>query len=220
MGGLFITLEGIEGSGKSTQLEFLKDRFSRHGLPCTFTKEPGGTVLGRGIRTILLEPHPSGERWCPQAELLLFCADRAQHIETTIKPALKAGRIVVSDRFEDSTRAYQGAQGIDGDSLAALRQIILKGLRPDLTLLLDACPEEALSRANSRNSAEAAFSETRFDHETLDFHKRVRDEFLRIASLEPSRFCLIKADEDKECVAGSIWAAVAPKLAAAGFVLR
>jgi dTMP kinase len=219
LGGVLITLEGIEGSGKSTQLSLLKDRLSESGLPFVCSKEPGGTQLGLELRSLLLTSHPSGEKWCPSAEMMLFCADRAQHVEAIVKPALQAGRIVVLDRFEDSTRAYQGAQGIQEETLVLLRQIVLKDLAPDLTLLFDADPEKTLARANARNSSEAGFTETRFDHEALGFHKKVREEFLKIASREPGRFCIIQADESQDGVAAKVWSAVAPKLAEAGFSL-
>jgi dTMP kinase len=219
LGGVLITLEGIEGSGKSTQLGLLRDRLSENGLPFVCSKEPGGTQLGQELRSLLLTSHASGEKWCPTAEMMLFYADRAQHVEAIVKPALKAGRIVALDRFEDSTRAYQGAQGIQEETLGLLRQIVLKDLAPDLTLLFDADPEKTLARANARNSSKDGFTETRFDHEALSFHKKVREEFLKIASREPGRFCIIQADESLERIAAKVWSAVAPKLAAAGFLV-
>lgn len=218
MGGILITLEGIEGSGKSTQLGLLQNKLSEHGLPYICSKEPGGTQLGLELRSLLLKPHPSGEKWCPDAEIMLFYADRAQHVETIIKPALQTGRIVVLDRFEDSTRAYQGAQGIQEETLVLLRQIVLKNLRPDLTLLFDADPKKTLARVDARNRADAGFLETRFDHEALSFHKKVRAEFLKIASREPSRVCIIQADESQKDVAEKVWSVVAPKLITAGFM--
>ena len=126
MQGVFITIEGVEGSGKSTQLLHLSERLRRLGLPLVVTKEPGGTALGREIRRLLLEPHGSGETWCSEAELLLFYADRAQHLETVIRPALAAGKIVLVDRFEDSTRAYQGASGVEAlDQFAVVEDIAI-----------------------------------------------------------------------------------------------
>ncbi|MDR1841965.1 MAG: dTMP kinase [Holophagales bacterium] len=218
MSGVLITLEGIEGSGKSTQMAILADKFSKHKLSYLCSREPGGTQLGGELRSLLLKPHPSGEKWRPDAELLLFYADRAQHLEIIIRPALAAGNVVLLDRFEDSTRAYQGAQGVPEKTLTALRQIVLKELRPDLTLLLDADPAKTLERVNVRNCEEAGFAETRFDQEGLDFHKSVRKGFLKIASDEPDRVRVIRADENIEEVAKNVWSAVASKLRAAGFL--
>jgi len=215
-----ITLEGIEGSGKSTQLGLLKERISKHGLPYVCSKEPGGTILGKELRSLLLEPHSSGKKWCTMAELLLFFADRAQHLEEVVKPALHAGQIVLIDRFEDSTRAYQGAQGIPEEMLSILRQLVMKDFRPNLTLLFDADPIKTLERANSRNSAKNGFAETRFDNEAISFHQSVRQEFLKIAVQEPERIFVIKADEHPEEVAERVWSAVKPKIMAAGFLLE
>jgi len=220
LGGFLITFEGIEGAGKTTQLSFLTDRLSKHGLSCVRSKEPGGTDLGRELRSILLTPLSCGKKWCLEAELLLFYADRAQHVETVIKPALLSGQIVLLDRFEDSTRAYQGAQGISEETLAALRQIVLKDLRPDLTLLFDADPEKMLTRVSSRNRENPDFTETRFDQEALCFHRKVRERFLEIASREPKRVHVIAADGSAEAIADHVWSVVVPELNAAGFLLR
>lgn len=218
MGGILITLEGIEGSGKSTQLRLLKERFSAHRLPYFCSKEPGGTKLGGELRSLLLEPHPSGEKWCLEAELLLFYADRAQHLETIIRPKLLTNQIVVIDRFEDSTRAYQGAQGIPEKVLLLLRQTVLRNLEPDLTLLFDIDPAKSLARANSRNIASLGFAETRFDNEALCFHQKVREAFLNIARQEPDRISTINADQNQKDVSDTVWSAIAPKLVAAGFL--
>jgi len=220
LGGFFITFEGIEGSGKTTQLSILTDRLSKHGLSYLCSKEPGGTDLGKELRSLLLTPRSRGKKWCLEAELLLFYADRAQHVETVIKPALMGGQLVILDRFEDSTRAYQGAQGISEKTLTVLRQIVLKTLRPDLTLLFDAEPEKMLSRANSRNREKPNFTETRFDQESLCFHRKVRKRFLEIASTEPERVCIVAADGSMEAIADNVWSLIVPKLNAAGFSLR
>ncbi|MCL1908174.1 MAG: dTMP kinase [Holophagaceae bacterium] len=217
MNGFFITLEGIEGSGKSTQMSLLDEKLSGLGIPHVCTKEPGGTNLGKELRALLLEPNQSGERWCALAELLLFYADRAQHLEELVKPMLLAGHVVISDRSEDSTRAYQGSLGIPGEKLAMMRQMVLNDLRPDLTLLFDADPEAALARANIRNREDDNFAETRFDNEAIGFHKRVRAEFLKIALEEPGRVQVINANQSHGSVAKDVWSAVAPKLAVAGF---
>jgi dTMP kinase len=213
LGGLLITLEGIEGSGKSTQMRFIHSRLSCLDVPHVCSREPGGTSLCADLRALLLTQHPSGEKWTPLAELLLFSADRAQHIEAVVRPALKDGKVVVLDRFEDSTRAYQGAQGISPSTMSALGQLVLDGLKPDLTLLFDADPEKTLNRAAARNKSRSGFSETRFDAESLTFHKRVREEFLRIAHQEPSRVRIINGEANQETVANDVWTVVSQKLA-------
>jgi len=212
LGGLLITLEGIEGSGKSTQMRFIQSRLSSLGVPHVCSREPGGTDLCADLRALLLSPHSSGERWNPLSELLLFSADRAQHLEILVRPAIRDGKVVVLDRFEDSTRAYQGAQGVPIGAVSALGEIVLDGLKPDLTLLLDADPERTLGRAAARNRSKDGFSETRFDTESLAFHKKVREEFLKIARQEPNRVCIINGEASQETVANDVWAAVAQKL--------
>ncbi len=216
--GVFITIEGVEGSGKSTQIRRLEARLAKCGLPAVFSKEPGGTALGRELRSLLLAPHDSGESWCAQAELLLFYADRAQHLAALIRPSLAGGKIVVVDRFEDSTRAYQGASGVDEDSLRRLRELVLGDFRPDLTLVLDMEPEASLRRVAARNGALGeTFKETRFDGETLAFHRRVRERFQAIARQEPDRVRLVAAESDPDCVEAALWAEIAPRLRRAGF---
>jgi dTMP kinase len=216
--GVFITIEGVEGSGKSTQLLRLSERLRHLGLPMVVSKEPGGTALGRELRRLLLERHPSGETWCSEAELLLFYADRAQHLETLIRPALAEGKIVLVDRFEDSTRAYQGASGVPESSLDRLNELVLRGLKPHLTVMLDMDPEVSLQRVEVRNLALGGeFAETRFDQAELDFHRRVRNRFLVIAQNHPNRVAMIPARNPVDQVEASIWTRVAPLLRSAGF---
>jgi dTMP kinase len=216
--GVFITIEGVEGSGKSTQLLRLSERLRRLGLPVVVSKEPGGTALGSELRRLLLERHASGETWCSEAELLLFYADRAQHLEAVIRPALAEGKIVLVDRFEDSTRAYQGANGVAEASLDRLSELVLRGLKPRLTVLLDMDPEVSLQRVEVRNLAlGGGFAETRFDEAELDFHRRVRNRFLVIAQNHPNRVALIPARNPVDEVEASIWFRVAPLLRSAGF---
>jgi dTMP kinase len=216
--GVFITIEGVEGSGKSTQLLRLSERLRHLGLPLVVSKEPGGTVLGRELRRLLLERHASGEAWCAEAELLLFYADRAQHLETLIRPALAEGKVVLVDRFEDSTRAYQGASGVAESSMDRLNELILRGLKPHLTVMLDMDPEASLQRVEVRNQVLGAeFAETRFDAAELEFHRRVRKRFLAIAQNHPNRVALIPARDLVDQVEASIWARVAPLLRNAGF---
>ena len=218
MQGVFITIEGVEGSGKSTQLLRLSERLRHLGLPVLVSKEPGGTTLGRELRRLLLERHPSGETWSSDAELLLFYADRAQHLEKVIRPSLAEGKILLVDRFEDSSRAYQGASGVAESALDRLSDLVLRGLRPHLTVLLDVDPEVSLQRVEVRNlSYGAEFSETRFDEAELDFHRRVRNRFLVIAQNHPNRVVLIPARDPVDLVETAIWARVAPLLRSAGF---
>ncbi len=217
MAGLLITMEGVEGSGKSTQIQRLADRLRSCGVPLELSKEPGGTPLCLELRALLLEPHASGETWAAQAELLLFYADRAQHLARCIRPALEAGRVVLLDRFDDSTRAYQGAQGIPEPMLDRLGELVLGAQKPDLTLLLDLDPAASLVRVAARNGQAEGFRETRFDGEALAFHREVRRRFLAIAAREPLRVALIPAGLDADGVAAAVWARVAPALAAAGF---
>jgi dTMP kinase len=216
--GVFITIEGVEGSGKSTQVLRLSERLRRLGLPLVVSKEPGGTALGRELRRLLLERHPSGETWCAEAELLLFYADRAQHLESVIRPSLAEAKIVLLDRFEDSTRAYQGASGVAETSLDRLNDLVLRGLKPHLTVMLDMDPEVSLQRVEVRNlSMGAEFAETRFDEAELEFHRRVRHRFLAIAQNHPNRVALIPARDPVDQVEAVIWARVAPLLRSAGF---
>ena len=217
LAGLLITMEGVEGSGKSTQIQRLAARLRRSGVPVEVSKEPGGTVLGREIRALLLEPHPSGETWAPKAELMLFYADRAQHVARFIAPMMEAGKVVLLDRFDDSTRAYQGAQGIGDTVLERLSEVVLGRLKPSLTLLLDVDPEASLVRVAARNGAEAGFKETRFDDETLDFHRRVRSRFLVIAQKEPQRVVVVSARESADKVEEAVWTKVAPLMRTAGY---
>jgi dTMP kinase len=218
--GVLITIEGVEGSGKSTQLLRLSERLRHLGVPLVVSKEPGGTSLGRELRRLLLERHPSGETWCPDAELLLFYADRAQHLERVIRPALEAGRVVLIDRFEDSTRAYQGASGVPESALDRLSELVLRRLKPHLTVLLDMDPEVSLQRVEVRNlSLGPEFAETRFDEAALDFHRRVRNRFLAIAQGDPNRVALIPARDPVDQVEKTIWTRVAPLLRGAGFGL-
>lgn len=218
MKGVLITMEGVEGSGKSTQLLRLSERLRALGFPLTVSKEPGGTILGLDLRRLILEPHPSGETWCPESELLLFYADRAQHLAQVVRPALEAGRVVLVDRFEDSTRAYQGAQGVADTALDRLHDLVVGRLRPHLTLLLDLAPEQSLQRVVVRNlTLGEEFTESRFDNEHLDFHRKVRARFLAIAKADPQRVVVIPARNTPDRVAADIWSRVTPLLRNAGF---
>lgn len=182
--GKFITLEGGEGLGKSTNLGFVKERLEQRGLTVVVTREPGGTPLGEQVRSILL----SGGKVSAAAELLLMFAARAQHLEDVIRPALERGCWVVSDRFTDASYAYQGAgRGIAPSVIAAMEAFVQAGLQPDLTLLFDAPVELGLARAKRRSEAD------RFESEDLDFFQRIRTAYLARASEAPQRIRLIDA---------------------------
>lgn len=189
MKGRFITFEGIDGSGKSTQLGLLQSALSARGLDIVRTLEPGGTALGRKLREAFLE---TDEAVTPMAELLLFAADRAQHVNFLIKPAMTDGKIVISDRYADATVAYQGAgRGFDADVIRSVIDLATGGLRPDLTLFYDLPVDVAIARASNRNGEEA--KNNRMDAETHDFYERVRSKYLEIAAREPERFKVIDA---------------------------
>jgi dTMP kinase len=199
----FITFEGVEGSGKSTQLALLAERLSARGARVRRTREPGGTALGERLRAILLDPQRRDLD--PVAEFLLFEADRRQHVREVIRPALEAGAWVLCDRFSDSTEAYQTAgRGLDADWVAAVDARVRDGLVPDLTLLLDVGPLTGLARARRRDE-----SDGRFEAEDLAFHERVSLAFHAIARREPSRVVVVDSREDKASVAERAWAAVA-----------
>jgi dTMP kinase len=187
--GKFITFEGIDGSGKSTQMRMLAGELLRSGIEVIVTCEPGGTPLGRGLREAFLETR---ETVAPMAELLSFAADRAQHVEFLIKPALAEGKIVISDRYADATFAYQGAgRGFDEDKVNQVIELATGGLRPDLTLFFDITVEEALRRMADRD--ENHTKKNRMDEETGEFYTRVREAYLGIARREPERFRVIEA---------------------------
>ncbi|MGM0454008.1 MAG: dTMP kinase [Thermodesulfobacteriota bacterium] len=205
---LFVTLEGIEGSGKSTQMCHLARYFEDRGRCCVVTKEPGGTVIGEKIRRILLDPDHRGLD--AMAELLLYTADRAQHVSECIRPALTAGKTVICDRFLDSTVVYQGAaRGIDADTILEINRRVLAGIAPDVTFLLDLPPEIGLSRAwKEIDSGGRDRGQSRFEQERIQFHEKVRQGYQRIAAEAPERFCVIDASRDAEAV----WAEMAGQL--------
>ena len=189
MRGKFISFEGIDGSGKSTQARLLAGELRLKGYNVLTTMEPGGTPLGRRLREAFLETE---ENVAPLAELLLFAADRAQHVEFLVKPALEEGKIVISDRFADATVAYQGTgRGFPEKTINQIVNLATGGLKPDLTLFFDLPIEKAILRAKSRDDNETV--RNRMDSETTDFYKRVRDAYLKIAEKEPKRFRVIEA---------------------------
>lgn len=190
MSGKFITFEGIDGSGKSTQLRMLASELRVRGFEVLTTMEPGGTPLGRRLRAAFLETE---ENVAPIAELLLFAADRAQHVNFLIKPALAEGKIVISDRYADATFAYQGAgRGFSEETVNAVIKLATDGLKPDLTLFFDVPVEKAIMRTNARTDEET--QKNRMDSETIEFYERVRTAYLGIAEREPERFIIIDGD--------------------------
>jgi dTMP kinase len=188
--GWFITFEGGEGTGKSTQLALLDEWLRTLGHSTVLTREPGGTALAEAIRTLLLDPElePDG-----LSEIFLLEASRRDHVERVIRPALEVGAVVLCDRFTDSSLVYQGVvRGLGWDEVAALNRLATGGLEPDLTLVFDMDPEKALDRARSRNSAGTA-RESRLDDEPADFHRSVREGFLELARREPDRVRVVDA---------------------------
>ncbi|MGL4729326.1 MAG: dTMP kinase [Bosea sp. (in: a-proteobacteria)] len=187
--GVFITLEGGEGVGKSTLAKGLAAHFTKAGREVLLTREPGGTPLAEELRDVILKGE--AKKAGPFAEAMLFSAARIDHIDKLIRPSLNAGRIVICDRFADSTRAYQGALGrMDRGLLTALERVTLNGIKPDLTLMLDLPAEEGLARAKARRGE----GETdRFEAERIGFHRRLRQAFLDIAASEPERCVVINA---------------------------
>lgn len=205
MPGLFVTLEGGEGSGKSTQVTRLVERLRASGLDPLVTREPGGTPLAERIRELLLDrAHAPG----PLTEALLMEASRAELVGTVIRPALAAGRVVLCDRYGDSTLAYQGAgRGLDAAMLAAWNRAATGGLVPDVTLLFDVTPELGLQRRTA-----AIGTANRLDLESEAFHARVRQRYLELAQAEPERFVVLDAAQSPDALEAQVWATLAPRV--------
>jgi len=202
--GRFITLEGGEGAGKSTQARLLAAHLSERGIPVLVTREPGGAPGAEKIRGLLLD----GQGFDPVAEAMLMFAARREHVVATIRPALEAGMWVISDRFADSTRAYQcHGQGVPGEVYRKLADLALEGLAPDLTLILDIPPEAGMARAAARGVAA-----DRYERLDTGFHARVRAGFLAIAAAEPGRCAVVDASAGVEQVSPAIRAVVAERL--------
>ncbi len=207
--GRFISFEGGEGAGKSTQIKLLSQRLQTAGFRTLVTREPGGSPGAEIIRHLLLSGI-GGLIGGAQAETLLFAAARDDHVQTVIAPALADGQWVLCDRFSDSTRAYQGRLGaVPPALLNALERVTIDGLKPNLTLILDLPAEISLKRAAARRGDSAP---DRFESEGLEFHRGLRDAFRQIAADEPKRCALIDADADIDTVAARIWAAVRQRL--------
>jgi len=206
--GIFITFEGPDGSGKSTQSRMLAERLRGDGRPVLESVEPGGTPIGQQIRRILLDP--SNKELTATSELLLMFAARAQNVEQWILPALAEGKIVISDRFTDSSIAYQGAgRGLGWEKVLDLDRIACHGLVPDLTICVDIDTETGLTRALARGGLE-----TRLEEQAIEFHRRAREAYHELARREPQRFRLIDGSGTPEAIAANVWDQVAPLLPA------
>lgn len=202
--GRFITFEGGEGTGKSTQARRLRERLQAIGLEVVATREPGGSPGAEEIRALLVDG--PADRWSAAAETLLLYAARSDHLDRVLRPALDRGAWVLCDRFSDSTRAYQGADASPA-LLAALEREVVGGDAPDLTLIFDLPPEEGLARTETRGE-----SRTRFEAKDADYHARLRQAFLEIARAEPDRCLVIDARPDPAAVADAVWTAVNERL--------
>ncbi len=209
--GAFISLEGGEGAGKSTQIERLRRRLEARGAQVISTREPGGTPEAERIRTLLVTG--DAERWDALTEALLNYAARRNLVENLIKPSLESGSWVLCDRFFDSTTAYQGLAGDAGpENIKALRQLVLGDFSPDLTLVLDLPAEEGLRRAGGRPNGQERAPEDRYEKKGLEFHERIRAAFREIAEAEPQRCVLIDGAKSIDTVETEIWAAVQERL--------
>ena len=204
---MFITFEGIEGCGKTTQIRRLKRSLQKRGIPCLATFEPGGTEVGRKIRKILLDSR--NMTLMPLAELMLYAADRAQHVEEVIKPALRKRLWVLCDRFFDATVVYQGfARGQDRGLIRFLNENVTQGLVPELTFLLDCPVKVGLARATARNNK----GQDRFEREKVAFHRKVREGYLELSREHPRRFVVIDATTGKDSVEKEILEHIHPLL--------
>lgn len=212
--GLFITLEGPDGSGKSTQMRMLSERLRGQGRVVLQSAEPGGTPIGMQVRRILLDP--ANQELCPTTELLLMFAARAQNVEQWILPALAEGKVVLSDRFTDSTLVYQGAgRGLGPDVVKQIDRIACHGLIPDLTICVDIETESGLARAHARNLERLGRKESRLDEQAIEFHHKARAAYHLLAEAEPDRVKLVDGDAAPEVVAERVWRHVEPVLRSA-----
>jgi dTMP kinase len=201
--GLFITFEGMDGSGKTTQMHRLAARLRGLGRTVIETAEPGGPPIAQKIRRILLDS--ANQELSPTTELLLYFASRAQNVDEWILPAMGRGEIVLSDRFTDSSLAYQGCgRGLGADAVVALDRIACRGLKPDLTILVDVDAEASLARARARNLAEP-HCETRMDDQSLDFHRKVYEAYHALAKAEPERVKMVDGRTDIDSIERAVW---------------
>ena len=208
MAGLFITFEGTEGCGKSTQIKALAARLQREGQQVLQTREPGGTPLGEAVRN-LLQHDEAGEGMSPEAELLLFTASRAQLTRERILLAIAKGEVVLCDRFMDSTTVYQGvARQIDSEAVATINRFAVGEARPDLTILIDLSPEVGMARVHARSNGQL----DRMEQEAIEFFQAVRAGYLKLAESEPERFLVLDGSASVEALEQQIWQAVQPRL--------
>lgn len=207
--GRFITFEGGEGAGKSTQARLLVERLAAHGMEALATREPGGSPRAEALRAFILSGR--AKELGPLGEAVLFSAARADHVDTLIRPAIARGAWVVCDRFSDSTRAYQGVVGAaDSALIEEMQRVAVAGVVPDLTILMDIAPEIGLARAEKRRGAAGA---DRFESEGLSFHRALRRAFLEIAKREKKRFVVVDAAMEAEALAREIWSRVSARFA-------
>jgi dTMP kinase len=212
--GVFVVFEGPDGAGKSVQARRLADRLTERGLTVTYSREPGGTMLGEQVRAIVNDPGPTPRG--PKADVLLYSAARAQHVDEVIRPALEAGHVVVLDRYATSTMAYQGyGSGVDLDLLRRIGDWVTGGLRPDLVVLLDVTAETGLARRAAGNATEMTRWEDQSRHD-LAFHRRVRDGYLEMAAADPERWVVLDGSAHLDTVAEAVSGAVEAVLARAG----
>jgi dTMP kinase len=213
--GRFITFEGGEGTGKSTQMAYLQQRLLSCGVTVVATREPGGTPFGEAARKILLDPATAPKS--ALAQMLLFYSARADHLESVIRPALQAGHWVLCDRFSDSTRAYQGAAaGVSAATVADVDACVVGDWQPDLTLLLDLDPRVGLMRAQQRRAATAPgpfIAADTFEGQQIEFHNRLREGFLAIAASEPERVHVVDGHRNELTIADELWTYIAHRFA-------
>ncbi len=214
MTGTFITFEGIDGSGKSTQLRMLANFLKQAGCDVLLTREPGGTPVGNRLRAALLDAQ---EEVDPLTELLVFAADRAQHVRRVLRPALESGQVVFSDRYADATAAYQGGgRGFSPELISEIIGLATEGLKPDLTLLFDLSVEDSTTRTSRRTNGKQLGD--RLDGETAEFHTRVRDAYLRLAQAEPERVKIVETNQPVELTHERVKEIVIPFLRSRGHV--
>lgn len=214
--GHFITFEGGEGAGKSTQIRLLADRLTAEGHEVVVSREPGGSPGGEAVRHVLLSG--AAEPFGPSMEAMLFAAARSDHVEQIIHPAIDAGRIVLCDRFLDSSRVYQGVSGrLDKAFMATLEKIAINGMMPDLTIILDLDPTEGMRRAAARRGADEA---DRYEKEDLALQEERREAYIDIARAEPARCVIIDAAQEPDAVADAVWTRVAKVIAPSDSLLQ
>ncbi|KZL17710.1 Thymidylate kinase [Pseudovibrio axinellae] len=211
MSGIFISFEGGEGAGKSTQIQRLRDKLASKGIETIVTREPGGSQGAELVREVLLSG--AAKKYGVTAEAILFAAARADHIDTLIKPALQDGKWVLCDRFADSSRVYQGESGVPSQTVEALQQVAIAGHNPDMTLLINVTPEVGLTRVSKRTAPVEFDGPDRFETDTLETHRRRQKIFLELADKEPERIVVIDGDQPQDNVTDDIWQAVQRRFA-------